>query len=243
MKTTLSNLLRRIARIFLLSSWFAMAGTGTSWAQQASTNSQPSAPTGYKVGAVTVKFVGTANVNEQVVRANMQVREGSDLDDTMLDRDIRSLYRTGLFEFIEIKRETVDEKIFNLVVEVTPKFRVLAVRYEGNRKVKGTRLEKEVKSKPNTALDERQVKEDSEKIREYYQKAGYNQVSVTYVVERDRGTGFGTIIFKIKEGSKVKILDIRFAGNQHVKPARLKGEMETKKWWVFSWLTASVVQS
>ena len=27
------------------------------------------------------------------------------LDDAMLDRDIRSLYRTGLFEFIEIKRE------------------------------------------------------------------------------------------------------------------------------------------
>ena len=60
-----------------------------------------------------------------------------------------------------------------------------------------------MKSKPNTALDERQVKEDSEKIREYYQKSGYNQVSITYVVERDRATGFGTVIFKIKEGNKV----------------------------------------
>ena len=54
-----------------------------------------------------MKFVGTANVNEQVVRANMQVHEGGDLDDTMLDRDIRALYKTGLFEFIEIKREDV----------------------------------------------------------------------------------------------------------------------------------------
>ena len=76
---------------------------------------------------------------------------------------------------------------------------MLAVRYEGNKRVKGTRLEKEIKTKPNTALDERQVKEDAEKIREYYQKSGYNQVSINYAVERDRATGFGTVVFKIKE--------------------------------------------
>ncbi len=193
----------------------------------------------FKVGSITVKFAGSANVSEQVVRANMQVREGGDLDDTMLDRDIRSLYKTGLFEFIEIKREAVDGKSFNLVIEITPKYRVLAIRYEGNKKVKGTRLEKEIKTKPNTALDERLVKEDSEKIREYYQKSGYNQISVTYTIERDRATGFGTIIFKIKEGNKVKISDVRFVGNTNVKARALKGEMETKKWWMFSWLTGS----
>jgi len=27
-----------------------------------------------RVGTITIKFVGTANVNEQVVRANMQIR-------------------------------------------------------------------------------------------------------------------------------------------------------------------------
>ena len=205
---------------------------------RAQSGAQEGAPA-FKVGSIAVKFAGSANVSEQVVRANMQVREGGDLDDTMLDRDIRSLYKTGLFEFIEIKREAVDGKSFNLVIEITPKYRVLAIRYEGNKKVKGTRLEKEIKTKPNTALDERQVKEDSEKIREYYQKSGYNQISVTYTIERDRATGFGTIIFKIKEGNKVKISDVRFVGNTNVKARALKGEMETKKWWMFSWLTGS----
>src|SRR5580658_3083232 len=121
----------------------------------------------YKVGTVTVKFVGTANVNEQVVRANIQARDGGDLDETMLDRDIRALYKTGLFEFIEIKREAVDARTFNLVFEVTPKYRVFAVKYEGNKQVKSRRLEKEVKTTPNTALDERQVKDDSEKIKDF----------------------------------------------------------------------------
>ncbi len=191
---------------------------------------------GFRVGTITVKFIGTSVVSEQVVRANMQVKEGGPLDDTMLDRDIRTLYRTGLFEFIEIKREDVGNRRFNLVVEVTPKYRVLAIRFEGNERVRSRRLEKEVKTKPNAALDERQVKEDAEKIREYYQKTGYNQVAVSYSIERDRATSFGTVIFKIREGERVKIEEIRFTGNDHVKSRRLRKEMETKKHWMFSWL-------
>ncbi len=207
----------------------------------AASGEQPAAPRApaFKVGRVSVKFVGTANVNEQVIRANMQLHEGSDFDEMVLDRDIRSLYRTGLFEFINVGQEKVDDHTVNLVIEVTPKFRVLTVRFEGNQKVKTPRLEKEIKTKPNQALDERQIKEDSEKLREYYQKSGYNQVSVTYTIDRDKVGGFGTVIFKVREGPKVKIGEIRFVGNKHVKPRTLKSEMETKKWWMFSWLTGS----
>ena len=191
----------------------------------------------YKVGTVTIKFVGTANINEQIVRANIEVREGGDLDETMLDRDIRALYKTGLFEFIEIKREAVDARTFNLVFEVTPKYRVFAVKFDGNKQVKTRRLEKEIKTTPNTALDERQVKDDSEKIKDYYQKEGYNQVSVSFTIARDRATGLGTVTFRIREGRKVKIRLVKFIGNAHIKSKVLRGEMDTKRWWMFSWLT------
>jgi outer membrane protein insertion porin family len=192
-----------------------------------------------RVGTVTVKFVGPANVSEQVVRANMQVREGGEVDDAMIDGDIRSLYRTGLFEFIEVKRETRPDRTLNLLIEVTPKFRVLSVKFDGNQRIKARRLEKETKTRANLTLDERQVKEDAEKLREYYQKSGYNQVQVSYAIERDRGTGFGTVTFNVREGAKVRIGAIRFEGNASIKSRRLRKEMETKKWWMFSWLTGS----
>jgi outer membrane protein insertion porin family len=192
-----------------------------------------------KVGAVTVKFIGIANVSEQIVRANIQVREGSDFDDPMIDKDIRTLYRTGLFEFIEVKREELPHNAVNLVFEITPKYRVQAVRFQGNKMVKASRLEKEIGTRPNTALDERAVKSDAEKLHEYYQKSGYNQAQITYDIERDRGTGYGTVLFKIREGAKVRIADIRFTGNNHVKVKRLRKEMETKRWWMFSWLTGT----
>jgi outer membrane protein insertion porin family len=240
LKTFTSNPFSGFLRGFIPLLLCVLAGLTPAAAQLAAppTQRQLQAPA-FKVGTLAIKFVGTANVNEQVVRANMQIREGGEFDEVILDRDIRSLYRTGLFEFIEVKQEQVDAQTFNLVVEVTPKFRVLAVRFEGNVKMKSTRLEKEVKVKPNQALDERQIKEDAEKLREYYQKAGYNQVSINYTVDRDRVGGFGTVIFKIKEGDKVKIADIKFVGNKSVTTRKLRGAMETKKWWVFSWLTGS----
>ena len=229
----------RVLHIFFAVCVLVGAGVSRSMAQDApgqAPDSGAPAPT-YKVGTITVKFVGTASVNEQLVRANIQVREGGDLDETMLDRDIRALYKTGLFEFIEIKRETVNARTFNLTIEVTPKYRVLAVKYVGNKQVKTRRLEHEVKTSPNTALDERQVKEDSEKLKEYYQGQGFNQVSVSYTIARDRATGLGTITFKIREGAKVKILAVNFTGNAHIRAKALRKVMETKKWWIFSWLT------
>lgn len=183
--------------------------------------------------------MGTANVNEQVVRANMQLREGSPLDLLTLDRDIRSLYRTQLFDFVEVKYEDVGNNTLNLILEVTPKYRVLAVNFEGNERVKSSRLEKEVKIRPNQALDEKQVKDDSEKLREYYQKSGYNQVTISYTIDRDRVGGFGTVTYKIREGPKVKIGEVKFTGNTHVKARALRGQLETKKWWLFSWMTGS----
>ena len=229
MKTLPSNPLRRVASFLLV---FSLLFTGfgiRAWAQ-----TEPV----YRIGSVNVKFVGTAIVDEQVVRANMQIREGAELDDATLDSDIRSLYRTGLFEFIEIKRETRGTTV-NLVVELTPKYRVLAVRFDGNKKVRTGRLEKETKTRPNMSLDERQVKEDAQKIREYYQKTGYHQASVSYTIDRNRETSFGTVIFKVREGEKVRIAQVRFTGNDNVKAKRLRKQMETRRWWMWSWITGS----
>jgi outer membrane protein insertion porin family len=230
LKTTPSNPLFGVVRLVLTIALLVVTGGAL--------RAQPAA-TGYKVGSLTVTFVGASNINEQVVRANMQVREGVDLDDTLIDQDIRSLYKTGLFEFIEVKRDIRPDHTVNLVVELTPKFRVLSVRYDGNVKIKSRRLDKEIKTKTNSSLDERLVKEDVTKIRDYYQKSGYNQVQVSYAIERNRKTGFGNVTFKIVEGAKVRISRVNFVGNDHAKTSKLRKVIETRKWTIFSWITGT----
>ncbi|MCU0792771.1 MAG: outer membrane protein assembly factor BamA, partial [Opitutaceae bacterium] len=190
-----------------------------------------------RVGEITVRFNGPANVSAEVVRANMQLQEGGRLEEALIDRDIRSLYRTGQFEFIEFKRGTLVGGKVDLVVEVTPKFRVSGVDFDGNKKVRDKRLAREAKTKENLPLDERQVKEDAEKIREFYQKSGYNQAKVEYRVERDRATGLGRVVFTIEEGEKVRIRKVEFEGNTASSDRKLRKVIETRKWNWFSWLT------
>ena len=154
------------------------------------------------MGTITIKFVGTANVNEQVVRANMQLHEGADLDDTVLDRDIRNLYKTGLFEFVADEVGAGERPDLRSGHRGDPEVPgaggPLQRQQEGEDRASGEGSEDQL----NTALDERQVKEDSEKIREYYQKEGFNQVSVTYKIERDRATGFGSIASKSSRATR-----------------------------------------
>ena len=92
------------------------------------------------------------------------------------------------------------------------------MKFEGAKAYKDRRLQKEIKSAANGALDERQIKDDAQKICEFYQKAGYNQAQVTYNIDRNRSTGFGTVTFKIREGVRVKIAAINFIGNDHIDP-------------------------
>jgi len=197
------------------------------------------APRAPLVERVDIEFLGATNVSESVVRANMQVQEDERLDEVLIDRDIRSLYRTGLFEFIEVKRQTLPNGNVVLVFELTPRFRVLAVIFRGNEKMKDRRLQKQITTAENLVLDERQVKEDSEKIREFYQKKGYNRISIYYEIERDRSTGFGTVTFHIREGDRVKVKSINFVGNDNVKAGQLRKQMETKKWMPWSWLIST----
>ena len=239
MKTSLRNPVLRV--LFVL--FFLLATAAGLRAQSAA--DQPAAPPEQRpvpaplqhISTITIKFVGMANVSEQIVRANMALREDTDLDEALIDRDIRSLYKTGLFEFIEVKREALPGNAVSLVLELTPKFRVLSIHFEGNKVYKEKRLLKEIKSVANGSLDERQIKDDAHKLYEFYQKNGYNQAQVTFSVDRNRSTGFGGVTFKVREGAKVRITAINFVGNDHVKAKKLRKEMETKKWNIFSWLT------
>ena len=116
MKTIISDPVRRV--LFSVALLGLLWGGSEGWAQitgQPQPQQAQEVPLN-KIGTVTVKFVGTANVNEQVVRANMQMRDGGEFDDNTIDKDIRALYRTQLFEYVEVKMERVSGNSFNILI-------------------------------------------------------------------------------------------------------------------------------
>jgi outer membrane protein insertion porin family len=205
-----------------------------------------SAAPSLRVGKITVQFeTKDSSVGEQVVRANMRLREGAEFDATSVDHDVRSLYATGQFAQVDIHPvERADHSAVDITVLVTPKLRVKALIYQGNSKLKPDGIfsrgfSKDVKTKAGAALDEQQVHADAESIRDHYQKAGYSQAKVTSQIDRVAATGTATVTFLINEGSRATISSIRFTGNEHVKAKALLKEMETTTRGIFSWITGS----
>jgi outer membrane protein insertion porin family len=202
-----------------------------------SLHGQLSGPPEITIRNVDIKISGVANVSEAIVRANIASRPGIPYDELAVDRDIRSLYNTGFFEFIEVNREMVGRDGINLVFDVRPKYRIASIRFDGNRKIKNKKLEEEITIETNRTIDQRTIKEDSEKLLELYRKKGFSQARVDYLIERNPSTGFGTVIFKIVEGGKVRIKKIRFVGNDSIGSRTLRRQMEVKQWWFMSFLT------
>ena len=76
MKTLLRKLLIRT----FIGIGFLLLTLLDGYGQTGPTTPQAQQGTVYRIQAVTIKFIGTSNVNEQIVRANMAVRENTDLD-------------------------------------------------------------------------------------------------------------------------------------------------------------------
>lgn len=220
----------------LLVAALALIGTNAFAQEDTDTPEEPSAP---KIGEITVNFTGLSNVNVEVVRANMSIREGEDFNQIAIDRDIRNLYKTRLFEFIEVRLKPRSQELVDVIFDVRPKFRIASVSFEGNKAYRDRILENKVEIQINQVLNERSVKTDAATLKEFYLKKGYFKVRVDYNIDRNPGTGYGNVTFKITEGGKFKIKKVDFVGNDELKSGKLRGKMKTKKWGFLSVLSGA----
>ena len=180
------------------------------------------------VGQIEIKFKDIKNISEEAIRARIQIRVGMEYNQSLIDRSIRSLYNTGFLDFIEVKTEVMPDGKSKLIFLVQAKYRIHDIYFDGNRKIKNTRLQEEIISRENGVLDERRINDDSDKILEYYQDKGFSQVSVDYEITKDSNSGYGDVVFRIDEGQKLKIAYVKFTNNKAISDRKLKKTLDTK---------------
>ena len=191
------------------------------------------------VAEVRVEFDGFQSVSEELVLSNIQLRAGMDYNAALVDQSIRTLYATGLFEFVEVRVEDAVKNSVNVIFEVIPKYTIEQIVYEGNQTYSKDRLLNKSELQVGVPLDEYQVSEAASKIKDFYIKKGYTDVMVDYRIQRDETTGEATILFDINEGNNIRIKSLSFEGNEVFEGSKLTKVLETKKRNWLSWLTGS----
>ena len=192
------------------------------------------------VREIEVRFVGPETVNRAVVMANIQTAVGKPRSRDVVEQDVRNLINTGYFFDVRVLEEPVTDGV-KVIFQVQGKATLKEVLLEGNKRYKEDRLRRESRQKAGDILDERKAHADARKMEEIYQKGGYPDVKVNYEVSLDKDTGKAILKFKVEEGQRVYIKQIKFSGNKAFPAKRLLKLLKTRRHWWGSWLSSTGV--
>ena len=133
--------------------------------------------------------------------------------------------------------ENVSEQEVDLTFVLDPKPKITEICFVGNRNLRTRSLFKQIEAKVGDPLSEAILNSDLHKVKEYYYKSGYSCVDIRYSIDTDPCSGSATVKFCIDEGLKTRVAKIKFCGIDPIKASKLKGVMETKEWWIFSFIS------
>ena len=193
-----------------------------------------------KVSKIEIKHVGPQSVSDDLIRANIRVKPGDPYLRGAIDEDIRTLYATGQFYDIRVDQaDGPDGLVLTYVLQGNPQ--LVAIKFQGNKKYKDSKLLKKATSKTGEPLNERKLFTDSQEMQKLYQKAGYPGTTVKYSIAIEQSTGRATATFEITESPKVKIIRVEFVNAQAFTQKQLRKTIKTRRHWMFSWITGGGV--
>jgi outer membrane protein insertion porin family len=179
-----------------------------------------------------VRVLGNLRVEEDGIRIHLKARPGTPFDPSILDQDVKSIYRMGFFD--DVRAELSAEGVLTYVVKEKPYVKEIII--EGTSKVGKDKVETALGIKPRTVLDRNRVAEGVEKVKKLYEESGYANVKLDYAIEPAENNQ-AVIALSVSEGEQLLIEKISFEGNDAFSDSDLKGLMATKEKWLFSFFT------
>jgi outer membrane protein insertion porin family len=176
-----------------------------------------------------IRVEGTQRVEEETVRAYMVVREGMVDDVDMVDQSVKTLFASGLFSDVTIRRSEG-----GLIVSVVENPIVNRVSFEGNGAINDNTLTDEAELRPRQVYTRARVQDDVERFIEIYRQSGYFASRIEPKVIQLPQNRID-VIFEINEGPITGIRSINFVGNKAFDDDRLREEIISSetRWWRF----------
>ncbi len=190
---------------------------------------------GEKITQVVVR--GNRRIEASAILNAISIKSGDSLSSEKTDADIRSIYKLGQFQDVQVSSEPVNGGIV-LVFSVIEKPIVRAVLFEGNKEIKQDKLLDGLPIRRNAIFSQKDLDGATAKLKKQYQDEGYYLVKIEPVIEQKTPTEY-QVVFKVIEGKKIRISTISFEGNNSFSARKLRGVMETKEEWFMSWLTGA----
>lgn len=176
-----------------------------------------------------VKVIGSQRVDPGTVLSYMKIRSGDRFDRQRLDDSLKSLYGTGYFQDVKLRREGSV-----LLVEVKENPVINRIAFEGNKRIEDDILSAEVQLKPRLVYTLSRAQADAQRIVDVYRRSGRFSATVEpKLIELEQNRV--DLVFEILEGAPTEIDRIVFIGNKHFSDGQLRSVINTSetRWYRF----------
>lgn len=216
----------RFLAAVLLSAFYASAASA-----QGAPAPRPTAARPVGSGAIiqSVKVVGNQRIEDGTIRSYMLVRGGDTFDQDRIDRSLKVLFATGLFQDVQLTREGDV-----LTVRVVENPLVNRVAFEGNHKLADDTLKSEVQTRSRAVFTPASADADRRHILDLYAKRGYFNATVEPKIiklEQNRVD----VVFQIDDGQVTLVSKIAIIGNKAFSQGELTDTIDSReqRWWRF----------
>ena len=157
--------------------------------------------------AGTVKEIivdGTQRIEPDTVKSYLLIQEGDSFEPARIDRSLKSLFATGLFADVTLRRQGDA-----LLVKVVENPVINRIAFEGNDEIGIEDLEAEVALRPRVIYTRTKVQNDVKRVLGIYRGSGYFAATVEPKVIQLPQNRID-LVFEIHEGEPTAISSIRF---------------------------------
>ncbi|MBF0445773.1 MAG: hypothetical protein HQL68_09285, partial [Magnetococcales bacterium] len=179
----------------------------------------------------SIRVDGTQRIDTDTVLSYIELATGDEFSASSIRSSVKALYETGYFKDIVFNRE---ENVLVVVVKENPI--VNKITFEGNKNIDDKDLEDIVKLLPNTIFTRSRTKQDLALLEQAYRLKGMFLAKIDIEVN-DVKNNQVDLVYKIKEGEKSTVREIRIVGNENIPDKKLLDGLmiQTTDW--LSWYT------
>lgn len=184
-----------------------------------------------------IEIRGLKRIEEGAIKAKISQRPGDAVSQEKTNEDIRSIFKMGYFEDVKIELEAFEGGI-RLIYIVKEKPTIIRVDFQGNKELDDAKLKEKISITAGSIADTVLIQDNAAKLRNYYEEEGYWLANVVPVTKKLSGDDI-SLTYQVEEGTKVKLQKLLFEGNSKISASGIKKVMETKEWWIFSFLSST----
>ncbi len=178
-----------------------------------------------------IRVEGSQRIEPETVRSYMRVNPGDPFDSVRLDNSLKSLFSTGLFADVTLRREGDA-----LIVSIVENPIINRIAFEGNDRLDDETLAGEITLRSRVVFTRTKAQKDNQRLLEIYRRAGRYAVTIEpKVIQLPQNRV--DLVFEINEGQLTEIKSVHFIGNRVFSDSSLRDEITTTEsafWRIFS---------